>query len=181
MLHALLGDHEAAIRSYNAALLLGEDALTRGERGWAHLHMDAAQLALSDFTKALRLGPATSRVLCGRAMARVKLRQEELAVQDAEAALKVPDAAGPEGPLLAACVYARVARLALGSARPDQRGRAPSGGYEGRALDLLVESLRRVSPADREAFWRTRVLKEDALAHVRGHPRVARLVRPFAR
>src|SRR5262249_8398525 len=91
MIHAKLGDHPAAIEAYTLALGLKQDALTRSQRGWSYLQTDSARLALADFDAALKLGPATSQALCGRALARVRSRQVEAAVQDAEAALKLPD------------------------------------------------------------------------------------------
>jgi tetratricopeptide (TPR) repeat protein len=178
LIHTRLGEDEAAIRSYHASLQLKEDAQARGELGWAYLQMDAPRLALAQFTEAMRLGPATSRVRCGRALAHVKLGQGSLAVQDAEAALTTRDTSGPDAPLLAACVHARAARLALSALRTRGRTR-PGAGSEDRAAELVVEALRRVPLASRATFWRTRVMKEDALAEVRRHPKVAHLARQF--
>jgi hypothetical protein len=48
---------------------------------------------------------------------------------------------------------------------------------EDRAVELLAEALRRVPPEKQADFWRTRVLKEEALARVCTHSRIARLAR----
>jgi tetratricopeptide (TPR) repeat protein len=181
LIHTRMGEHAEAIELYSAALRLGPDAATRQHRGWAYLQRNSPPLALADFEAALRLGPRTYQALCGRATARVRLRQVEEGVKDAEAALKLPDATGPEAPLLAAGVFATAAGIAAETAAPT-RGRAPPGTrYLDRAAELLVEAIRRVPERDRAAFWRTRVQKEETLAEVRRHPRVARLVRTYER
>jgi tetratricopeptide (TPR) repeat protein len=179
LIHRRLGEHAEAIESYSAALRLKPDGVTRGYRGWAYLQTDSPRLALADFDAAAKAGAKSYRVLCGRALARVKLRQVEKALQDAEAALKAPDGSEAEAALLAACVYARAARLAvLETARVRPRMRSGSR-YEDRAVALLEAAMRRVPAAKQVTFWRTRLLKEESLAEVRPRIKLSRLVRQF--
>src|SRR5204862_3718057 len=124
LIHSQLGEYAAAIESYGAALRLRPDATAHEQRGWAYLQKDAAELALADFDTALKLEAKTYRVLCGRALARVKLRKVDEAVQDAETAVKLGKVTDPEPPLLAACVYARAAVQASRSVPDRRRGRS---------------------------------------------------------
>jgi tetratricopeptide (TPR) repeat protein len=179
LIHAKLGDQAAAIDAFSAALQFGPDARTRSQRGWAYLSSNAAQLALADFEAALKLGPTTCRRLCGRALARVRLRQVDHAIKDVEAALRLDDARGPEALLLAACVYARAGTMAtLTAPRSNSRVR-PASRYEERAVDLLGRALQQVPEKERPAFWRVHVQSEEALDRVRDHVKVRHLARSF--
>ena len=187
MIHSRLGEHRQAIELYNAALLVKQkgqphqEALTLELRGWAYLQTDAVGLALADLDGALERGPKTYRGLCGRALARVRLRQVPEALKDADGALKLPEATGPDPVLLAACVYARAATLTAQS-MPRARRRWPSStACADRAVELLAEALRRVPREEQTAFWRTRVQNEEALAEVRQHARIVGLARRFER
>jgi tetratricopeptide (TPR) repeat protein len=188
MIHSRLGEHTRAIEAYSGALLVAqasstgkEEALTRQRRGWAYLQTDAPRLALTDFDTALQLGHRSYQVLCGRALARVRLGEVAEAIHDADTALKLTDAVGPDPALLSACVYARAANLAAAGS-PRTRGGARGGtAYLDRAAELLGKALRCVAREQQSSFWRTRVQSEEALAAVCQHPRIAPLARRLAR
>jgi tetratricopeptide (TPR) repeat protein len=167
-IHSYLGEHEAAISCYGAALQQGPDPVAHERRGWTYLRKNAVELALADFEAAWRGGRKTAQVLCGRALVRVRVRQLEEAVQDAEAAVRLSQRSDAEAPLLAACVYAQARLAAAVTGRVGRREAA----YAERAAELLVAALQRVKAEQRATFWRTRVQREDALAEVRGHRKV---------
>jgi tetratricopeptide (TPR) repeat protein len=175
LLHATLDEHAAAIDAYGEALRLKKEPAVYSHRGWAHLQMDAPRLALADFELALTKGPRTFEAQCGRGMARVRLGRVKDATADVEESLAL--ASTPEELMLTACVYAWAASLS--AARVPQGGNGPL--YEEKAVELLSRSLRKVPREQRPAFWKARVQKEDALASVRNHPRIQRLMRELIR
>jgi tetratricopeptide (TPR) repeat protein len=176
MIHARLRQHQPAVEAYSRSLILKRDALTLSHRGWAYLQLDAARPALADFSAALRLRPRHVNALCGRGNALVRLGKVKEAVEDAEAALR--NRPGTEQIFLAACIYARAARLVTLTPRGPARvsGKAATG-YEKQALELLARVMKRVPQGERAGFWRKRVLSEPALAGLRRNPKMVELAR----
>jgi tetratricopeptide (TPR) repeat protein len=170
LIHSHLRQYQQAVRAYDLAVLLKDDAEARTQRGWAHLQLEAPRPALADFEAAERLRPGHPSSLCGRAYAQVLRGNVTAGVRDAEEALR--QQGSQEYQITAACVYARAASLlALTPAKRGQRER-PELRYEARAVELLDAALRRVPARRRASYWREHVRDEPALAKLRRHPRL---------
>jgi tetratricopeptide (TPR) repeat protein len=175
LIHAALDEDAAAINAYGEALRLKPDPEAFSHRGWAHLQMDAPRPALGDFESALKKGPRTFEALCGRAMASVRIAKVKEAVADVEEA--VPKASKPEELMLTACVYAWASALAATRTPRDRNGPL----YEEKAVELLTRALRKTPREHLSVLWKERVQKEEALASVRIHPRIQRLLKELLR
>jgi Tfp pilus assembly protein PilF len=173
LIHSQLREHTEAVECYTAAVLLDKknaEALT--QRGWAYLQLTAPKAALADFERSLKLRPEHASTLSGRGQARVMLGSVAEAVRDGEKALAL-DSDGLQQ-LMVACIYARAAGLLAFETRS---GRPRAGvSYEERAADLVCQAVLRNKEKERSAFWHKHVEPEPALAAVRRHPRVVRVL-----
>jgi tetratricopeptide (TPR) repeat protein/tRNA A-37 threonylcarbamoyl transferase component Bud32 len=175
------GDFAGAIDDYTQALAQrpGRPELWV-RRGWDHLVIYAARLALEDFERALRLDPSNADALGGRGSARALLGQHRAAVADAEESLRhgEPDA---RTYYLAGRIYVRAASAAAGEVR--QSGRAAvsrTTSYQDRAVALIREAVRRKPPAQRAAFVREQVLTDSALRPILRRLKFEGLIEPTA-
>jgi tetratricopeptide (TPR) repeat protein len=173
LIHRRLGEHQAAVKSFSRSLLLHENADALTERGWAHLQLKSPSLALEDFDAALALRPKHPLSLCGRGQALALLGRVAEAIRAGEEALRLKESGEEE--FLVALVYARVANFLALTQR--QRGRErPGARYEDQAAELLCRALGRISPKEWASWWRKRIETQPALAAIRRHPKVARLI-----
>lgn len=171
LLHAQARQYPAAVEMYTLALHEAPEVLTtRSYRGWTYLLMDAARPALEDFQECLRRQPTNADALAGRGNARVRLRQLDEAVADAEAAVKQGQATDR---LLynVACIYAlAVAQLELEGRAGRDRQPQRLALYQDKALDYLRLALEKVPAQRRETFWREQVQADPTLASLRRAP-----------
>ncbi len=183
---AKLGNYAGAIEDFTLALEIeraegrGADPATLAYRGWAYVVEQAPKLALRDFDEALRL-PGGDKADCyaGRGCARVLLGQWELAVEDAEAALR-EEALPARTCYNAARVYAQAAgKLEEGAAGQSRPARERAAEYRGRALRLLREACAKTPAGQRAAFWKDYVQADPALLSLRATEGYGRLGREF--
>ncbi|MBV8608905.1 MAG: tetratricopeptide repeat protein, partial [Singulisphaera sp.] len=157
-------DFSGAIDDYTQALARCPDRSglwTR--RGWAHLVTNAAQLALEDFERALRLDGANGDAYSGRGSARALLGQPRAAVADAEESLRhgPPDA---QRYYLAGRIYVRAAVAAATEVRRAGRSAVDlTASSQDRAVTLIREAVRRHPAGQRAAFVRDQVFTDPAL------------------
>jgi tetratricopeptide (TPR) repeat protein len=184
------GEHPEAVEDYTRALELAPDAEIYQHRGWAHFFSDAWKLALRDFSKAIELEarevgaqgppgapaplpPGAGDAFTGRGLARVMLGDYRGAVADAELALG-REVRTPEMMHNIACIFAQaLARAEADRHEADRRTLAES--YRRRALDAVRKTLTLVSPDERVAFWRDKVLPDAALAPLHHEAEFGRL------
>lgn len=143
------------------------DCSARNLRGWAYLLMDAAKPALEDFEETLSADKNNADALAGRGNARIRLRQVQGAVADAEAALEE----GPQTERLlynVTCIYALAVAQTELEVRAGRDRTAPTRLelYEKKALDCLMRTLQG-RPGNEAAFWREAVQTDPALAAIR--------------
>jgi tetratricopeptide (TPR) repeat protein len=170
LIHAGSGELPAAIDRYSAALLLApRDTATRRLRGWAYLLSDAGPLALADFETCLKEEPASADALAGRGNARVRLKQLDGALEDAQAAEEL-------GPLTyrllynLACLYAQArTQVEAGPGRTALAARQAAV-CEAHALACLRRALEGLPEEQRPVAWRDQVQADPALAGVRRGP-----------
>ena len=183
-------NYSGAIDDYGQALGLrsARDPETRtrllNQRGWAYHFADAPRLARDDFEASLKLDKDQSDALAGRGLARIRLGEWRPAVADAEASLRLaaspsPTASDPEGSrqayFNAARIYAQAVEFAAGEVSGQgERAVALYRTYRTRALDLLDQALKGVSPEDRTRFLSDPALKPLRLAPGGPDPRAWR-------
>ena len=147
------GNTRAALEAYSRGLGLVRDHETLTLRGWTYVAANAPDLALADFEESLRLRPASSDALLGRASVRVGLSEPVPALADIEAALKL-------SPVDARTYFhaARVHAMAV-PMLPD-----PLVGNESlrRATDLLGKALELTEPENRTRFWSEQIAVDRA-------------------
>jgi tetratricopeptide (TPR) repeat protein len=177
LIHAGKGKMPAAIEMYSAALQLDpKDFATRGYRGWAYLFADSARLALADFDACVRDDAANTDALLGRGNARIRLRQVDKAIEDAQAAEK-------QG-LKEHRAWYNLARI-YAQAASQLDGEAPANllpltmkriaQYKERAANALGKAVD-LHPRKLQAeFWKTQVQADPAFAALRGTVQYARL------
>jgi tetratricopeptide (TPR) repeat protein len=71
-IYAIMGELEAALADCNEALRLERSAATLDSRGLIHLKMGKWDLAIDDYSSALRLDPKLAGSLYGRGLAKLK-------------------------------------------------------------------------------------------------------------
>jgi tetratricopeptide (TPR) repeat protein len=180
LIHEKLREYAEAVEAYNRALQFGPVASTLGHRGWVYLKLDSPRPALADFEAALRLDPASTFALCGRAFVRVRRDEVAGAVEDAAAALR-HDPHNRQLIFRVAGIYAQaVGRLdAQWGARAWTAG--PATQYQARAVELLAEVLRGVPEKERKAFWRDNIQEDNDLAPIRRSESFLNLARSVER
>ena len=161
------GDHAGAIEDDTKALELRPDwtpLLTR--RGWLYLTVRAPTLALRDFDRAIERDPTSSEAYLGRAESRIRLGDHAAAVADAETALSL----GTPGDRLAynaARIYAQAALAVTAEVRRKGRDAVVlAHKYQDRAVDLVTEAVRLISPEKRQAFWQSQIQADPALQSI---------------
>jgi tetratricopeptide (TPR) repeat protein len=163
-----VGDLAGAIDDYTQALSRRVDnpRLLR-RRGWSHLAVDAHQLAVIDFDKAVRLERSNADAHAGRGFARARLGNYRAAVKDAEQALQLDDKNWRTA-YNAARVYVQAA-VAI-------RNESRKGGpitvslytkYQARAVALLREALRRAPAQERTTIFRDTFQADPTLQLIR--------------
>jgi len=169
LIHARAGQLPAAIEMYSAALRLNpKDTVTRCLRGWAYLMTDAVRLALEDFEVCLKENPQSADALAGRGNARIRLKQLDGALADAEEAEK-------QGPVTDRLLYnlTRIHAQAVGLLEVEARTSRTAltaqrlALSEARALRCLRRTLEEVPQDQRATFWREQVQTDPALAAIR--------------
>jgi tetratricopeptide (TPR) repeat protein/tRNA A-37 threonylcarbamoyl transferase component Bud32 len=159
-----LRKYPEAAEDYSRALERAPDAELYQHRGWAHFFADAWKLAARDFSVAVEMDPEAGDAYVGRGLARVMLGDWRPAIADAETALaRTPNT--PEMMHNIACIFAQAA------ARAEETGHDEAGDYRGRALDAVRQALSMLRLADRQSFWRDKVLRDSALTPVRDDAR----------
>jgi tetratricopeptide (TPR) repeat protein len=174
LLHAQRREYGKAVAAYSRALDLKEDAEILSNRGWAYVMQDAARAALDDFDAALKLQPGHGDALVGRGTA-LMMRGRATDVAEATRAAEKSLATGPRTvPRLVACarVYARAAGV-LAVNDPEVAR------CQGRAVELLRETLARVSDEqERRKLWRE-VLADPVLLPLQRTPAMLELARTY--
>jgi tetratricopeptide (TPR) repeat protein len=176
LIRARAGRYAEAIEDYGRALALERSSTTHAHRGWVYLARRAPQLALDDFEAALQLKPDNGDACTGRGYARVQLGRLAEGVADAQQALHH----GPRTPRLlwnAARVHAQAAGR-LGTLGADLVLRSV---YQQRAVRLLREALEATPAAERAAFWKENIHKDEVLAPLRTSSAFHRLALEHAR
>jgi tetratricopeptide (TPR) repeat protein len=173
LIHLRLKEYQAAADSFSRSLLLQEDSDAFAQRGWARLQLDAPALALADFEASLKLRPKHASTLCGKGQALALLGRVSEAISAGEEALHLQQ--GGESELLVAVVYARAASLLALTQRKRGRER-PETRFEERAADLLALALRSIPDGQRAGWWQQRIQTQPALAAIRRHPKLVRMV-----
>ncbi len=170
-----LGDYLGAVDDYTRVLQREPGAEICAHRGWAYFFADAWKPALRDFDNALRADPEYGDAYTGRALARVMLGAYREAVADAkEARRRRPST--PEMMHNLACVFAQAVAKVLADGG-EQRRQELARAYRAAALGAIRDALALVRPAEREAFWRQKVLPDTALDPIRASPEFRELVR----
>ncbi len=168
------GDYLGARDDYTRAMEIKPDAPLYAHRGWAYFFADAWQPALRDFDEAIRRAPALAEAYAGRGLCRALLGRYREAAADAAEALQ----RGPRGPEMVhnvACAFA----LAAGKAETDPAARDLAARYRAEAVTALRKALEMLPPAERGAFWRTKMYPDTALDPVRRSPEFQRLVTEY--
>lgn len=177
---AKLGNQQAAILDYSQALELKPEAHTYVLRGWAYVTSDLPKLALPDFEAAVKLNPKNDHALNGRGYVRVKLGQYQEGANDAEAALRL----GSDSPgklLTAARAFALgitqidADEKILGKKRLELREQ-----YQGRALQLVRQTMEKYPSNERAGFWDKYVRTEPDLKSLRKIPEFVELDKEYA-
>jgi tetratricopeptide (TPR) repeat protein len=170
---ALRQDYVGAIEDDTKALALSPHStplLVR--RGSLYLLTDAPRLAVRDFEGALGVDPSSGEAYLGRALARVRLGQHQLAVADVEQALRLARPSA-ERDYNAARVLAQASVAAGSEARKKgQDAVVQVNRYQGRAVALLRDALKRLPAGERDAFV-AQVLDEPDLAVIQRRLRSA--------
>ena len=152
------------------------DQALRCQRGWQYLLSDAVHLGLEDFQACLSLDELNLHALIGRGNARIRLKQLDGAVADAEAAdrLATQQAAQATDRLLYnhARLYAQIAghlqvQPRTGKPSTDQATAQRLAASRQKAFDYLIRALEKMPPEQRSAFWRDQIQSDPALAAVR--------------
>jgi tetratricopeptide (TPR) repeat protein len=172
LIHAGAGQLPAAIEMYTLALRKKpRDTVTRCYRGWSYLLTDAVPLALKDFETCLAEDATNTDALIGRGNARVRLRQLDDALEDAEAAVK-------QGGLTDRLLYnlARLYAQVVGQLEAETRSARPNAAqlagqrlafYKQKALDALGQTLEKLPEERRAVFWHSQVQTDPALTAIR--------------
>jgi tetratricopeptide (TPR) repeat protein len=173
-----LGKYPEAAEDYSRVLAQAPDAELYQHRGWAHFFSDARKLALRDFSKAIELDPVAGDAYIGRGLARVMLGDYRGAIADAEAALqRKPDA--PEMMHNIACIFAQAVARAEANREADHQASVED--FRCRALEAVRQTLNMLQPEERPAFWRDKVLSDEALGPIRADARFKQLQEEIVR
>jgi serine/threonine protein kinase/Tfp pilus assembly protein PilF len=179
---AEVGRHAEAMEDYSRALEMKpkdeERASLHLRRGQEYLASNAMELALRDFEEAVRLDPSRADAYLGRAYARVKLGNAQQGTADADKVVK----GEPREPRLwygAARVYAQAAAQLKPAPGQEKKQTRIRSFYQERALELLRTALNLVPVDERQAYWRQNIVKDAALAPIRGLPGFVRLTDRF--
>ena len=167
MAHDALKQHAKAAEDYTLALSLApKQPELLALRGWSYLMTDSPRLALEDFDAAISVNPKPANGYNGRGFAKARLRRFREAVKDAEAALERGKDART------ASNAARVYVLAANAAIDDSRRVGPDVArlvevYHQRALDLIVEYLKRLPSDQRAAAMRDKIQTDPVFQPIR--------------
>jgi len=172
-----VADYAGAIADYTRLLEVEKDAEVYCHRGWAFYFADAWKQALLDFEDSLRRDANNSDAYVGRGLSRVMLGDYREAAADAEKALTRP-VDNPNMMHNIACIFA-LAVGKIGAASDATNHRDLANKYQQRALDALRRALDLVAPDERVAFWREKVLPDDALNPIRNCAEFKKLVKNF--
>jgi tetratricopeptide (TPR) repeat protein len=176
LLHLQSEEYAAAVEAFTQALVLQRDAETLSNRGWGYVKQDAARAALDDFDAALKLQPGHGDALAGRGTA-LMMRGRAADVAEATRAAEKSLAPGPRTvPRLMACarVYARAAGVL--EVNDPEVARC-----QGRAVELLRETLARVPDEQkRRELWRE-VMADQVLLPLQRTPAMLQLARTYGR
>jgi serine/threonine protein kinase/Tfp pilus assembly protein PilF len=161
------GRFDQAITDYTVALNNWPSARTYIDRGWAYLINEAPLLAKADFEAALALDAQNGDAYAGRGIAQAKRGQYQLAVQDADQALRV----GPRNDRLvynAARVYAlAAAAVQISGPGTEVKARILFDHYARQAVTLIREAIEHLPELQRSTFWRDTVHEDAALNAIR--------------
>jgi tetratricopeptide (TPR) repeat protein len=177
---ARLGEFRSAVDDYNQALAKERDPYSLTGRGWVHVASGSLQIALVDFTEAVKLESGNSYARSGRGYVLARLGQYQTAVIEAEESVRL----GPKAPGLqhnAARTYAlAVARLdaELQATRQILETRFK---YQVRALELLRLALEALPADQRKAFWNNSIARDPDLKSIRRSPGYINLETEYGR
>lgn len=164
-----------AMNDYTRSLELEPSPNMLTRRGWAYL-TQANQLALEDFSEAVKLNPGNPDSYTGRGYAKVMLGDYVGAVEDAELALEKTKILAAEGKndwqnhYNASTIFAQAVDRASkdGSKTPEERETAAAG-YTKRALQVLAEAARAAGQKNQLTLLRT-IQSDTALDPIRQRP-----------
>jgi tetratricopeptide (TPR) repeat protein len=174
-----LGDFLGARDDYTRVLEREPDAEIYRHRGWAYYFADAWKPALRDFEEAVRRDPGHADAYVGRGLCLVGLGRYRAAVADADEAWRRAPAT-PEMMHNVACIFA----LAVGKVHADRAAadrQALASRYQAQAVKALRQTLTRLAPDARPAFWRDRILPDAALDPIRTCPGFRELEQEYGR
>jgi tetratricopeptide (TPR) repeat protein len=175
----VLKNYAGAIEDYTRALALVPDSVTYLERGWSYLLSEAPKLALHDFEEALLINRDNAEAYNGRAHARMRLGQYQLAVEDASTLLRLK----PKVPRLvysAARIYAQAVAKAEADRRRPRRGELARD-YQDRAVLLLRKTLDLLPARQRGRFWREKIMADRSLYPIHGSTGFLQLATDYRR
>ncbi len=177
LIYAQLGQLPGAVEMYTLALRqTPADQALRCQRGWLYLLTDAVRLGLDDFQTCLSQDEHNLDALIGRGNARIRLKDLDGAVADAEAAerLAAKDLAQSTHRLLYnhARLHAQIAGYLQAQPRTGKSGTDQATGQRlatsrQSSLDYLAQALEKIPPEQRLGFWAEQIQSDPALAAVR--------------
>jgi tetratricopeptide (TPR) repeat protein len=154
-------DYRGAAKDYGSAASLKESTDIQCRLGWADFFGDAFAYARDDFEEVLKKEPGRSEAYIGRALAEAMLNRCPEAKADADRAWKIGTDV-PEFMDNLACAYALVAARTQAPELQDACRR--------RALQALRRTLELVPPAERLAFFREKMVSDQAFDSIRKSP-----------
>jgi serine/threonine protein kinase len=180
LIRAELHNYPGAIDDYSRAQVLQPDSATRAYRGWLYVVMKVPDLALVDFSEAIRLNEHNGDAYNGRGYVRVQRGQYEEAVRDAQMA----ESCAPRDPRTlwnAAHVYAQVFGKLDAEGPRNRRAWDARFDYQDKALLLLSQALASTPLEERAAFWREKVQQDPDLIPIRGSRKYTDLAADYSR
>jgi tetratricopeptide (TPR) repeat protein len=141
-------------------------------RGLLHAVLRQWPEAIEMYTRALRQQPTCADALAGRGIARLRLKQLDSALDDAQAAEK-------QGPLSDRLLYNLTCFYALAAGLLEEQSSRQRQLCEEKAFDYLKRALERLPECKRAAFWRNQVQTDPDLAVLRRCQRYAQLAERF--
>jgi serine/threonine protein kinase/Tfp pilus assembly protein PilF len=158
-----LGKQEEALDDCTRVLVTRPDSIpVRLLRAQTYLRCEANLLAVRDFTEVLKRDKQNATAHVGRGLARFKLGEYSLALEDADHAASLPTVTS-QACCQAARLYALAAAQQSTLTRPSP---ALLRRYQERAVQLLRQTLELVPVEQRTAFWREKVKSERAFVAI---------------